>query len=400
MLLWSGSLVSAVGTQASTIAFPLLVLSLTGSPAQAGFIGGVRWLPYALLSLPAGALVDQWDRKRVMLICNAGRGLAMASIPITFWLGAVSLPLLYAAALVEGLLYVFSDLANVASIPRIVPKDQLQSAVAQNNVAWSASALVGPPLGSFLFGAIGRVAPFVVDAISYGALVLSLLFVKTSLRPEARRERRRLRHDVQEGLVWLWRQPVVRFLSFLSVGVQIMWASSALLIIVLAHHLHAPTSAIGVIFSAGAIVGLLSSFLVPPLRRRASFAQLVIVTAWLMALLFPLYALAPTALALAAVNAVVFAASQVYNMVQMGYRLAQIPDELQGRVNSVFRLIAFTGQPLGMAICGILLQTVGGTWTVLALSAMLAGMALLTSMNRNIRRAEEIAAALREQRAV
>ena len=79
MLLWSGQVVSNVGTQVSQLAFPLLILALTGSAAQAGFPGALRALPYLFFSLPAGALIDRWDRKRTMIICDAGRAISLAS---------------------------------------------------------------------------------------------------------------------------------------------------------------------------------------------------------------------------------------------------------------------------------------------------------------------------------
>ncbi len=82
MLLWSGQVVSSVGTQVSQLAFPLLILALTGSAAQAGFAGALRALPYLFFSLPAGALIDRWDRKLTMIICNSGRAISLASIPI------------------------------------------------------------------------------------------------------------------------------------------------------------------------------------------------------------------------------------------------------------------------------------------------------------------------------
>src|SRR5712671_8114033 len=87
MLLWSGQMVSNVGTQVSTLAFPLLILAVTGSPAQAGFVGALRALPYVIFSLPAGALIDRWDRKRTMILCDAGRAISLASIPVAYALG-------------------------------------------------------------------------------------------------------------------------------------------------------------------------------------------------------------------------------------------------------------------------------------------------------------------------
>src|SRR5690242_16040091 len=96
MLLWSGQTISSVGTFVSQLAFPLLVLALTHSPAQAGLIGGLRGLPYALFILPAGALVDRWNRKRVMIVCDTGRAIALGSIPLALLLlGHLSLIQLY-----------------------------------------------------------------------------------------------------------------------------------------------------------------------------------------------------------------------------------------------------------------------------------------------------------------
>ena len=87
LLLWSGQAVSAVGTNISALALPLLVLALTRSPAQAGLIAAVQMLPYVILSLPAGAIIDRWNRKVVMLWCDGARGLACLSLPLAFALG-------------------------------------------------------------------------------------------------------------------------------------------------------------------------------------------------------------------------------------------------------------------------------------------------------------------------
>src|SRR5215469_18593601 len=108
LLLWSGQTVSFVGTQVSGIAFPLLILAITGSPAQAGVASALRSLPYIVFSLPVGALIDRWDRKRVMIICDSGRAVALGSIAVVYALfGTVPLFQLYLVALIEGSLFVF-----------------------------------------------------------------------------------------------------------------------------------------------------------------------------------------------------------------------------------------------------------------------------------------------------
>ncbi len=101
LLLMGGQAVSLVGSQVSLLAFPLLMLAITHSPAQAGLMAALRGLPFALFCLPAGALVDRWNRKRVMILCDAGRALALGSIPVALVLGHLTLVQLYLVSLVE-----------------------------------------------------------------------------------------------------------------------------------------------------------------------------------------------------------------------------------------------------------------------------------------------------------
>src|SRR6266581_8831439 len=177
MLLWSGQMVSSIGTRVSMLAFPLFVLAITHSPAQAGLIGAVRGLPYALFILPAGALVDRWNRKRVMILCDIGRAIALGSIPVALFLGHLTIAQLYIVSLVEGTLFTFFGLAETACLPQVVSKEQLPTAAAQGMVIDSVSGLIGPSLGGVLYS-IGRAIPFLTDAISYEASVLSLFLIK------------------------------------------------------------------------------------------------------------------------------------------------------------------------------------------------------------------------------
>ena len=120
MLLWSGQALSDIGGAVSELAFPLLVLAVTHSPAQAGFVAALRALPATLFSLFAGVLVDRWDRKRVMLVCDTGRALSLASIPIAFALGHLTIWQLYITAFLEGTLMIVFTLANASSFGKVI----------------------------------------------------------------------------------------------------------------------------------------------------------------------------------------------------------------------------------------------------------------------------------------
>ncbi|HXX77397.1 MAG TPA: MFS transporter, partial [Ktedonobacteraceae bacterium] len=345
ILLWSGQMISAAGSRVSMLAFPLLVLALTHSPAQAGLIAAMRGLPYALLILPAGALIDRWNR----ILCDIGRAIALGSIPLALVLGRLTITQIYIVSLVEGTLFTFFGLAETASLPQVVSKDQLPTASAQGMVIDSVSELIGPSIGGVLYG-IGRAVPFLTDAVSYGASVLSLLLIKAEFQEDRNPDPLHLLADIKEGLNWLWKQPLIRFLALLTGGMIAPVVGYGLILIVIAQSQHASAFTIGVIFACGGIGSVLGSFLVPLLQKRFSFGQIMIVSTWIWALTWLLFAVAPNPLILGIVTAVSFIIVPIFMSVQFGYRLAMIPDYLQGRVNSVFKLIAFGSEPLGLAV--------------------------------------------------
>ncbi len=389
MLLWSGQMVSNVGTQVSTLAFPLLILALTGSPAQAGFAGALRALPYVIFSLPAGALIDRWDRKRIMILCDSGRAISMASIPVALVFGHLTIVQLYLVSLIEGTLFVFFNIAEVACLPRVVPKEQLPAATAQNMATDGITALLGPSLGGALY-TVGRMLPFLADAVSYAVSVLSLFLIRTKFQKERVAARRKLWVEIREGLAWLWHHPLIRFIAILTGGYNFILAGYVLIIIVLAQQQHATSFTIGLIFAAGGISAVLGSIVAPALQRRLSFGQAIIGSSWLIALFMPLYTIAPNPLMLGIITTASFIVEPLYNVVQLSYRSALIPDELQGRVNSVFRLIAFGGQPLGLALTGVLIQNIGVIQTVLICSAGLCVLAIAATVNTHVRNARPL----------
>jgi len=224
MFLWSGQLVSTLGTGVSQIAFPLLVLALTHSAAQAGLLGAFETLPYLLFSLPAGALVARWDRKLVMVSCDM------------------------------------------------------------------------------------------------------------------------------------------------------------------------PDALIGVIFAIGPIGGIVGALLAPRIQRRFGFGAVITTTVCIEAVLWPLFAVVPHPLLLGVVMAGLYMVSPIYNAVQFSYRLSLIPDKLQGRVNSAFRLLALGGQPLGAALSGLLISARGPVFAVMVFWGWYLFLAVLTTVNRHIRAARQTGA--------
>src|SRR5579859_3326910 len=240
LLLWSGQVVSAIGSQVSLIAFPWLILAVTGSPAQAGLIAAIRTLPYILFGLPAGALIDRWNRKRVMILCDTGRALAMGSIPIAFAFGWLTAIQLYLVSFIEGTLFIFFGLAEAAALPRVVSQEQLSAATAQNEFVYSVSGLVGPSFSGILYS-IGNAMPFLADTVSYIVSVCSLLFINTQFQQERNvapivesRFIAGLWTEILDGIHWLWHHTVIRFLAVLVSGLNLCGAGYVLIVLVLA----------------------------------------------------------------------------------------------------------------------------------------------------------------------
>jgi MFS family permease len=392
MLLWSGQVVSTLGSTASGIVFPLLILAITGSPTSAGIAGALQALPYLIFSLPAGALIDRWNRKRVMILCDTGRAINMASIPVALALSTITIWQIYVVAFIEGTLFVFFNIAEVAALPRVVPKAQLPPATAQNQAAFAVAGITGPSLGTFLYQSVGRMAPFIADAVSYAVSVVSLFFIKTEFQLERAPSQvpRHLGREIMEGLRWVWGQPLVRFMAFLTGGANFIGSGSFLVLIILAKQLGASDVSIGLIFSIASIGGIAGSLIGGQIQKRFTFGQVIIAIMWVDALLLPLFAGVPNIWLIGVLEGLIAMSVPIYNVVQFSYRVALIPDELQGRVNSTFRLVAFGFNPLGAFLGGVLIENFGAVTTVLFFAIWQLLLATMATVNKYVREAKPI----------
>ena len=375
LILFSGQGVSTVGTQISQVAFPLLILALTHSPAQAGIMGALGTIPLVLFSLPAGALIDRWNRKYVMIICDSLRTLALGSIALALLFNRLTFAHIALVAFSDGTLSLFFSLANQASIPRVVAKEQIPAALGVDQTLNSTSLMLGPALGPILY-TLGRALPFLADTISTACSVVSLLFIKVEFQEERGTTNGKLWSDIGEGLAWLWRHPLLRFLALLTFGLITPCSGFLLVLILQAQKVHATNVQLGLILGGSGLGSIFGSLIASPLYKRFGLARMVIGTTWIWVLTWLLYAFAPNPLVLGIVNAASFIVVPVYMVMQYSCRLSLIPDAMQGRVNAVFRLISTGSQPIGIALTGFLLQAFGPLYTVLLLFAPLLLLAI------------------------
>ncbi len=385
LLLWSGQLISWIGTGISQLAFPLLTLALSGSPAQAGFVGALNQVPYFILTLPAGVLIDRWNRKRVMLVCEAGRALSLLSIPLVFALDHPSVLQLYVVSLVDGIFFVFFDLAEASSLPHFVEPVHLPTATSLYLTTDGVTNLLGAPLSGLLY-TVGHTFPFLADALSYVVSACSLFFIKASFQQERVRAPRNLWSEMVQGLKWLWHQPDIASLAVITSGLNLVFPTSTLIVIVLAQHQHASPALIGAIFALGGGGYTLGALLGSPLQHWFRLGSIILGVCWLFALLWPLFAVASTLVMLGAVLIGLSLLRPIHGVVQVSYRLAVIPDELQGRVNSIYHLIALGSEPVGLALTGVLIQRIGVVLTILIFGTSLVILAMAMTLNPYIRK--------------
>ena len=370
--LWGGQAVSSLGTGVSQFAFPLLILILTRSPAATGFASALGRAPYLLFSLPAGALVDRWNRKRVMLICTVGLLLCVGSVAAALFAGHLTLLQIYLVAFLLGSFAAFSGLAELASITYLVSKVQLPTAVAQNEAVYSTALLLAPSLGGFLFG-LGQMFPFVADAASYVLLLVALLKIRRPLQDVPDKSAHHLLREMREGLRWLWSQRLLRVLAVLEAYLDMLLTGSVLIVLVITQRQGVPAALLGVIFAIGGVGNLAGTLLSIPLQRRIGLGRMLSALLLLFLIVWPFYGVAPAPWFLAAVVAA-WSLIDSLNIIQISsYRLTAVPDALQGRVGSLYRMLMFGVMTVGQALIGLSLQywgvlpTVGALWAGLAL---------------------------------
>ncbi|SCG61896.1 MFS transporter [Micromonospora inositola] len=389
-LLLGGRLVSQLGDQLQFLALPLLVVALTGSSTQAGLVLGLQTVVFLVFGLIAGALVDRWDRKAAMIICEIGRGLLVATVPVAAALGVLGMPQLYAVALLTGVLSTLFSAANSSALPNIVSRAELPAALGAIGAMSNGLRIVGATLAGIAY-ALGRVVPFAFNAVSFLVSAVALRAVRAEFqeaRNTALASPRELLTDIREGLAWLWRKPVIRVLALLDAGDSLRYGAGYLLIIMLAQQLHANPTQVGIVFTGAAVGALVGSLAAPALTRRFSLGRLSIVMLWVEALTFPLYALAPTWWLLLVVAFAESVVSPIYNVGLDTYRITVTPDALRGRVTSAIDTLTTGASAIGAMASGALIALLGARTLTYALAVWLLLLALIATTSRTVRNAQ------------
>ena len=353
LLLQAGQLGSTLGTTTASVAYPLLVLATTHSPALAGAVGFARILPGVLFGLLGGVAVDRYDRKLLMVVSDAARAAAVGSLAVALLVNRLTFGHIVVVAVVEGSFAALFHPAATAALRSVVPAAQLTAAVSVQEARTATASLVGPPLGGALFG-LGRAVPFVADAVSYACSIVSLLLIRTPFREQRAGSGNAPAHGFREGWRFLWNQPFLRVTTFLYGLTNFVGPGVLLGIVVVGERQGLSGGTIGVLlaaFSAGILIGsAVSGWLRRVLSRRAIL--LLELCAWPLIAAFVVW---PNVYVLAASMLPAALAIPTTDSVVVGHRLTITPDHLVGRVESVRSTIALALAPLGTLGAGLLL---------------------------------------------
>ena len=383
-LLWSSEVLSEVGFNASMIAFPLLVLGITGSAAASGLVLAADALAQLLAGLPAGALVDRWNRRTIMLGCEAAQAIALGTLVAALWYGRAGVLHLVAVAVVLGVSRALFEPAEDACLPTLVADEQLSTAIALNSARSSIGQLSGTALGGLLF-AIARWVPFAVDLLTHTAAFLGLLFLRVPRREVPRRPLRHLGREVADGLRWVWHRREVRVTAVCAVALNLFFSAFYLVIIVLAQRDGVPAGEIGIMaamLGAGGIIGaLLAPYLLRVLTPYTSIAGVF----WALTLLTPLAVVVDGGYLLGLLFAGMALLAPTANTTINTHQLLLAPDDLRGRLSGVMSVVTGTAAALGPALGGLLVELVPAPSAVLVCAAGMAVVTLLVTVNPTLR---------------
>lgn len=384
-LLWGSLTLSGLGSNMSNLAFPLLVLALTGSPVQAGIVGTVAAIARIATRLPAGVALDRINRRTAMLCCDAARLLAFAGLAVLVFTDHASLVLIALTAVVEALGGAVFEIAEASALPMIVPLEQLADASARNSVRGAATALIGPPIGGVLFG-VARALPFLADALSYLLSFIGIAMIKTPMQKDvAERHRSSILRGLVDGFRFVLTQPFLRAQTFIATSFNLA-IQSATFCLVVALRLHgvAPGQ-IGVAETILGLGGLTGGFAAGFLRRQLSLLTLVRGICWGGVALLAFNTLLAGHLVSAVPIALIFVMLPAINAVMVAYQVMVTPNEIQGRVVSARLTVAGGLATLGPLIAGILVNSVSITAAMLFSAAAMAVGGLVTLFSKGIR---------------
>lgn len=411
-LLWGGAVSALLGLSTADIAYPLVILALTGSPLKAGLFATVQLIASVLATLPVGQLMDRKDRRRMLLLSESVRAVAAGSVATAYFLGALTFWHLLLTAAALGAIQPFAG-ARTLLLRQAVAPEQLQTALTADQVRQQGCELAGPPLGGAMFG-ISRALPFLFAMVTGLVSLLTVVLLKlpkaeqtsdtagtaagtgtgtadataTTTTDAADAAAKDPHGGALLGLKTILRDPVMRATALVLCLVNTAGYPVFLSLVVRMQHHHAGSGTTGLVVGAMALGGLAGTALVKPLHKMMRPGRLLIAACLTFALtdfgMTFVDAPAADAAFLAAGGAVIPSAVVMVNVLI----LQAVPDEQRGRTAAALEMFLLVGMPAGMLVASAALQWFSPTATLLGLS-LLMSVAMLYAVSQKALRAAQ-----------
>ncbi|HJU99797.1 MAG TPA: MFS transporter [Burkholderiaceae bacterium] len=360
---WTISTLNAFGSQITTLALPLCaVLLLHATPAQMGNLSALQALPFALFGLPAGVLLDRYRRMPILLSSKAMFGLALASVPLAWWLGWLSMPWLYLVAFIMGTGNAVGGTAEQVFLTFLIGREKLIDAQSKMAATDSASRLLGPGLGGVLIQVLSAPFALALDAASFFYAMFGLSRMQAR-EPAPTPSNQHPWRDMVEGLKFVWHHDLLRALAW-TAGIWhvLFYGYSALSVLYATRILNLTPGEIGTAQMFGGLGVLASSLLLKPLSARIGAGGVIVfglsctATMWAVMPLIPPMLLGShtwTLLAYGCVNLVFDCGVMLFFMPYVALRQRVTPDAFLGRMISTMRFLTVATAPLGALTAGL-----------------------------------------------
>jgi MFS family permease len=397
--LWAGQTISVFGSQITNLALPLTaVLVLNASSSQMGVLNALGILPFILVGLFAGVWADRVRRRPILMAADFGRFLLLGSIPLAALGGFLTIPYLYIAIFLIGIMTVFFDVSYQAFLPSLVGREQLVEGNSKLEVSNSAAAILGPGLAGVLVQTLTAPIAIFFDALSFLVSALSLRLLRSEeAAPERHSDQENVLREIREGLGVVFGSRLLWSIAGCTATSNLFGSMlRAIFILYLTRELHVEPAVQGIIFAAGAPGALLAALVGTRVTKRLGLGVSIIASIFLgMASSLLVIFASDASLGTAVILVIMFFLGSfsfvLYNINQVSLRQVITPDRLLGRMNSSMRFLVWGTIPLGSLIGGFLGDAIGLRSTII-LATVLGLSAFLWVLFSPVRTLKEIPA--------
>lgn len=358
--IWIGSFISNIGTWVQKVAQPWLILQLSASPFLLGLDGFLQDIPLLLFLLVGGVVVDQFDKRKILMLSQVVQLSAAALISVLIVHGEIRVPVILVLSFVVGCMQAFSTPAYLSFIPEIVGRAHLANAVALNSMQFNLSRLIGPVIGGVLLASLGVAWCFGLNALSFVAMFVVLLFVPSSPISDATVSTNSLMAQIREGFEAVFSRKELVAIITIVFGISFFGAPLLAFIAVLAKDaLNVGAQGFSFALASFGLGAVLGAILVSSLQPHWIRPKTVVATASSLAVLISLVALSMSyalSLFLLFLSGFAFVSSNV-----IGNTILQtsVSDTLRGRAVSIYALAFRGGAPIGSLITGAMVEHFG-----------------------------------------